>query len=341
MKPGFPTKRVPLLICITIALLLLFGCGADVSKTKNKTNQMIPLILDTDANNELDDQHAIAYMLFNSEFFDIKGITVNSTYNGGGIQGHVDEAIRVVNLCNFRDKVKILPGASGSYSQIKEDISNNNFDGSEAVDFIIHEARKVKGQKLVLVPVGKLTNIALALERAPDIARKVKVVWLGSNWPEPGEYNLINDTYSLAPLLQNNDLELEIVTVRYGETSGTDAVRLSVEEVCSAMVGLGPAVEPVPGRHGGSFTCFGDYSVELFKKFGEEVRPIFDVCALVILKYPEYAEKSIESGVSFDGTCWSRNNRCNREIVFWENFDKEKIIREFMKAMQGSGNKYQ
>ena len=33
----------------------------------------IRVILDTDANNELDDQHAIGYMLFNSQVFNIEG----------------------------------------------------------------------------------------------------------------------------------------------------------------------------------------------------------------------------------------------------------------------------
>jgi len=40
-------------------------------------------ILDTDANNELDDQHAIAYLIFNDDLFDIRGITTNRTWGGG------------------------------------------------------------------------------------------------------------------------------------------------------------------------------------------------------------------------------------------------------------------
>src|SRR4029453_2741022 len=36
-------------------------------------------LVDTDANNELDDQHALAYLLFNGRSFDVEGITVNAT----------------------------------------------------------------------------------------------------------------------------------------------------------------------------------------------------------------------------------------------------------------------
>jgi purine nucleosidase len=46
-----------------------------------------------------------------------------------------------------------------------------------------------RGQKLILLPVGKLTNIALALLKEPAIAAHVRIVWLGSNYPRPGEHN--------------------------------------------------------------------------------------------------------------------------------------------------------
>ena len=157
----------------------------------------IPVIFDTDANNELDDQHALAYLLFNSETFNIRGITVNATFNGGEIQEHFDEAERVLKLCKADGHIPLYSGANKSFEQIKTNINNPEYDGKQAIDFIIEEARKPSDQKLVLLPVGKLTNIALALKIAPDIKDRVRIVWLGSNYPEPGEYNQINDIPSL------------------------------------------------------------------------------------------------------------------------------------------------
>ncbi len=43
--------------------------------------------------------------------------------------------------------------------------------GDDAVSFIVEEVRATEG--LWLVPIGPLTNIALALRRAPDVARRV------------------------------------------------------------------------------------------------------------------------------------------------------------------------
>ena len=76
--------------------------------------QKLPVILDTDANNELDDQHARAYLLFNSDLFDLIGITVNGTKNGGDIKNHLAEAQRTVKLCGYEQKVPIsgLPAFS-------------------------------------------------------------------------------------------------------------------------------------------------------------------------------------------------------------------------------------
>jgi inosine-uridine nucleoside N-ribohydrolase len=197
----------------------------------------------------------------------------------------------------------------------------------------------MKNEKLILVPIGKLTNISLALHKRPDIAKKIKVIWLGSNWPKPGEYNLKNDPSSVNTILENPEVEFEIVTVRYGEKSGTDAVNISVDEIKNKMKNLGPKIEKsVVGRHGGKFNNFGDYSIELFVKYGYDRRPLFDLCALSILKNPNWAEKKSINKVSFNGLNWSLNGQKDREITFWENFKRKEILDDFFETMQNSEN---
>ena len=129
------------------------------------------IILDTDANNELDDQHAIAYMLFNQKFFNILGITVNETFGGNKLKYHVLEAQRIVDLCGYNNKIRVIPGASKNYELIKNKITRKKFDGHKAVNFIIENANQVKNEKLIIVAIGKLTNVALALKKDPDILK--------------------------------------------------------------------------------------------------------------------------------------------------------------------------
>ncbi len=295
--------------------------------------QSIKVLLDTDANNELDDQHAIAYMLFNAQVFDIKGITVNATYNGGGIEEHLEEARRVVALCGDPD-IPVIAGASKDFKEILPHI-DGEFDGQEAVDFIIKSAYQQEDEKLVIVPIGTLTNVALAVAKDPSIAPMIRVVWLGSNWPKSGEYNLVNDTTAINSLINNRSLELEICTVRYGEPTGTSAVSVSVEEIRKTMKGLGPKIETsIEGRHGNEFNCFGDYSIELFEKIGDQERALFDVCALAILKNPTWADPTKVPAPRLQGESWYARPENTHHIIFWENFDKEAILQDFYDSMK-------
>jgi len=319
-----------------ISILLIFSFYQSCTKTESKNNaNKIRIILDTDANNELDDQHAIAYMLFNSDIFDVEGIAVNKTYNGGSIEKHYEEAKRVVKLCNSASQIDVYKGASGTYDEIKDHINEPNFDGSEAVNFIIERANTIDDRKLVLLGVGKLTNIALALKKAPEIVSKVRVVWLGSNYPDYGEYNFVNDTTALDPIY-NSGAEFEIVTVRYGKETGTDAVVAYLKDFQEKMPGKGPHIsEPIIGRHGGEFTNFGDYSVNLFENFrgSPDSRPLYDMAALAILKNPEWAEKDTIGAPKFKNGKWIEQSNNPRKIILWENFDKESIMQDFYNSM--------
>jgi inosine-uridine nucleoside N-ribohydrolase len=294
------------------------------------------VILDTDANNELDDQHAMAYLLFNGDLFEVEGITVNATFNGGSVANQFDEAERIVTLCKLYPQMKIYKGADGDYQTIAGQVDNQRFDGSEAVDFIIRRAHVKDDRKLVLLAVGKLTNVALALKKDPSIADEVRIVWLGSNYPAAGEYNLVNDTSAVNPVLQS-DADFEIVTVRYDEDTGTAAVIAYLEDIKRIMPGKGPHIaEPVTGRHGGQFTNFGDYSVELFEKFEDnpQSRPLFDMAAVAILKNPAWAERKSIAAPRLVGDGWKEQPVNSRKVILWENFDKDSIMADFYRTME-------
>ncbi|MGB5481090.1 MAG: hypothetical protein WBM91_08435, partial [Eudoraea sp.] len=64
-----------------ILALTIYGC-ADKKEEKKiiakplKTSSKLKVIFDSDANNELDDQHALAYLLFNGDTFEVDAVTV-------------------------------------------------------------------------------------------------------------------------------------------------------------------------------------------------------------------------------------------------------------------------
>lgn len=296
----------------------------------------IPVIIDTDANNEVDDQHALAYLFLNDDIFNIRGVTVNATFNGGEIKGHLDEAQRVMHLLNVKGKYPLHAGANDNFSVIQHQLDSSSFDGQPAVDFIIKEARQ-STDTLVLLPVGKLTNIALAIKKAPDIKEHIRIVWLGSNYPEKGEYNQENDTIALNYLL-NQEVAFEIVTVRYGKPSGSDVVKATPGDIDQYLKGKGPKVSPIEGRHGGFFETFGDYSVNLFEHIGlygdPPSRALFDMVAVAILKNPQWGKKTQLSAPILINDQWVNRPQNQRKIILWENFDKEAILMDFYHSFE-------
>lgn len=320
-----------LFLILPVVAAVLAGCAAKDAPAK------IDLILDTDANNELDDQHAIAYMLLNDDVFNVVGITTNVTINGG-IEAQCEEVARVAALVgHYGDGVKILRGATAKFEDILPSIDSPAFDGSEAVDFIIEAARRYSpDNKLTVVPTGKLTNIALALSKAPEIIPNLRIMWLGSNYPNGGEHNLVCDIPSMDYVIESG-VQFEMFVCRYGEPSGTSAVRISIDRVRNEIAGKGPeAAAPVTGRNGGEFTCFGDYSVNLFEHIHlheDGTRSLFDLVTLAVLKNPEWGTATVIPAPVFNGTDWEERPDNQHTITIWSDFAREEIISDFISSL--------
>ena len=326
-------QRFRSLAAVALAIAAFVWATADGAQPPSR----IRVLLDTDANNELDDQHAIAYMLFSGDRFDVDGITVNRTRGGGAIEDQMAEAVRVVRLAGLHGRIPVLKGADGSFEQIAPQAGGDRFDGSDAVRFIIERAHASRGGRLVLLPVGKLTNVALALKRDPSIAPKIRIVWLGSNYPDPGEYNQENDEPALQYVL-DADVPFEIALVRYGKPDGTDAVRVTREEIRRRMTGKGPRLaQPVIGRHGGEFRTFGDYSVNLFEHIDLSGTPpsraLYDMAAVAIVKNPSWATPRRIPAPRLAAGKWVERPDNRRTITIWENFSRQAILSDFYQVM--------
>ena len=326
----------------SVALTLLIFSLTMATGQQNDKASKIPVILDTDANNEIDDQHAMAYLFLNQEVFDILGVTVNATYNGGAIDKQYQEAKRIVDLFDLDDSIPLLEGANSDFNTIRPTLDREQFDGQKAVNLILEKALEPRDQPLVLLAVGKLTNVALAHLKNPEIEKKVRLVWLGSNYPLPGEYNLENDIPAMNYLLKT-DMPFEIVTVRYGDPTGTWTVSVTKKEAEINIAGKGPkSNQAVTGRHGGQFNRFGDYAWDLYKHidyYGEPPsRSLYDMAAVAIVKNPSWAESKTLTGIHMVEEKWTIDKSSQREIILWENFNKEAILQDFYKALDKSRN---
>ena len=294
--------------------------------------QNLNIIFDTDTNNELDDQHALAYLLSNGDVFNLEALTVYATSTGGGIQNNFDEAERILQLYDLQNDFTIHIGAQGNYSNISSGFNPNNFDGIAAVDAIIAATNTPNN---IIVAVGKLTNVALAILKDPTIVNRTRLVWLGTNYPNNGEYNLESDIAAMNYVL-DSDMPMDIVTVRLGTAAvGSSSVTTTVTEINARMPGLGPlATTPITGRDGGTFSQFGDYSVDLFNNIGKETRSLFDLVALSILKDPSWGSSNVIPAPTYQNGNWVDRPGNNREVTIWGDFNRDPILDDFFESIE-------
>lgn len=164
---------------------------------------VLPLIIYTDAKNEADDQYAIMHFLL-SPSIDVKGIVAahfeqKITYTGGSMQKSYDEILKILKLAEI-DDVTVLRGCEEPLKDKAMALE------SEGVRFIIEEARKIKDCKLYIAVLGAMTDVASAINLAPDIVDRLIVIWNGGGpYPEGRpEFNVMQDPCAVRKVLESN-----------------------------------------------------------------------------------------------------------------------------------------
>lgn len=150
----------------------------------------VRLIVDTDAKNEADDQFAIMHHLL-TPMFDVLGIVAThfeqkAACTGQSMEASYREIEKVLQLAEIDD----VPFFHGCVLPLK---SVHDAPQSEGVRFIIDEARKPG--KLYIAVQGAMTNVAAAINAAPDIAENLVILWNGGGpYPEGRpEFNVMQD----------------------------------------------------------------------------------------------------------------------------------------------------
>ena len=190
---------------LALAALMVFAVASSAASSLASTRK---IIFDTDPGTD----DAMALMLaLNSPELDVRAITVvpgNTTAKQG-----LENALRMVSLANRCD----IPVAAGAQHPLFQKLITAEFwhgknglanielppskckvDPRFGPDLII-ELIHASPHEITLVPVGPLTNIALAVEKDPSIVPLVKEVILmggsikGGNVNAAAEANIYND----------------------------------------------------------------------------------------------------------------------------------------------------
>ncbi|MDQ7019940.1 MAG: nucleoside hydrolase [Robiginitomaculum sp.] len=251
-----------------------------------------PILIDTDPGQ--DDALAILLALAAPEKLDVRGIIA--------VAGNVPlpltqkNARRLVDLSG-RDDVPVYAGCSRP--MVRDLITAENVHGrtgvdgydwpetktplqdQHGVDFIIDTLMAAGEGEITLCTLGPLTNIAMALVKAPQCARGIReIVMMGGGFFEGGnttpaaEFNILVDPHA-AHVVFNSALPLTLMPLDVTHKALATAYRIGDLAALGNETGRACA---------GMLSYFNRHDVE---KYGAEGAPLHDPCVIAYLLKPE------------------------------------------------------
>ena len=249
------------------------------------------IIIDTDPGQ--DDAVAILLALASPEI-EVLGLTC--------VAGNVPLALTVKNarkICELagRTDIKIFAGCdrplnrplvTAEYVHGKTGLDGIELDeptmpvqAQHAVDFLIETLRTEPSGSVTLVPIGPLTNIATAMQRAPDIIPRIAEIVLmgggcfeGGNVTPAAEFNIYVDPQA-ADIVFRAGVKLTVVPLDVTHKALTTRPRIE-------------AFRALPGKVGPAVASWTDFFERFdMEKYGSEGAPLHDPCTIAFLINPD------------------------------------------------------
>lgn len=277
----------------------------------------IDMVLDTDTFNEVDDQFALAYALLSPERLNVEAIYAAPFYNSrstgakDGMEKSYQEIQRLLGKMNRTENV-----LRGSDAFLQE---SGYVDSPAARDLVERAMARADGERLYVVAIGAITNVASAILMEPKIYEKIAVVWLGghpTSYPTALEFNLSQDVRA-ARIVLDCGCPLTLVPC-LGVASH---LLTSVQELSACIGGKNPLCDAL---------------VELFAAYSDDhfawAKEIWDVSTIAYLINPEWVPtKIVHSPLLTDDSHWAHDEKrhlireayfCRRNPIFRDLFEK-------------------
>lgn len=290
------------------------------------------IILDTDISNEIDDQFALTYLIKSLKDLSLDAITIapfKSTkfVTTKTITESTDlsyaTACKILDLLNApKYKKKIYKGASHYFNESKEPNS-----ASQKIIEIAH-----KNEHTTIIAIGAITNIAVAIYSAPDIVKKIDIIWLG------GHSFLSND---------NNEFNFkqDVEAVRTVFNSKTPLVVIPCKNVASQLSTTVFELEHYIGHLGeiGAYLCqiFKGMEAKIAKTKKDFVgsnKTLWDLSAVAyIINKDWFSVQEISCPEILDDTAYKLTKN-RHKVNFVMDLNRHKIFQDFFFKM---GYKYE
>ncbi|MEX0323277.1 MAG: nucleoside hydrolase [Puniceicoccaceae bacterium] len=288
---------------LLICLLFITTCA--------HAGQKLPVILDADTGNEVDDPYAIVRALIEPSW---NIIALNAT------QWQTSHWAEPQSMENSHRVNQLLLGHMGIHVKTRRGGIARMFDWgdkaqhSAAAYEIIKQAKKMPaGEKLNVVALGALTNVGSAIYIDPSIESKIRLYWLGTSYDFAEgimgrtDFNCVMDIQAVDVLL-HSEVEMHVMphTVAL-------AMDFTYEETEQQLRGKHPV---------GDFLCdrWNNHLDGLRK-----MRWIWDLALIEAMLHPEWSEQ-VDIRTSKDNG--------NRIIHYYKSIDGKKMKAEFFQKLK-------
>jgi len=250
------------------------------------------IIIDTDPGQD----DAVAILLAAASPQDLQIEAIVAVAGNVGLAQNAKNALKVVELSGRTD-IPVYAGCSRPMRRILVTAEHvhgeTGLDGPDlpepklklqpqhGVDFLVDKLRASPPGEITLCTLGPLTNIAMALVKAPDIAPRIRqIVMMGGGYFEMGnitpaaEFNIYVDPEAADVVLRSG---VPIVMIPLDVTHGVLSTRKRLD-----------AIKAIGNKAGAAVDAMLSFS-EAFdqKKYGREGAPLHDPCVIAYLLKPD------------------------------------------------------
>ena len=284
-----------------------------------KEIERINVILDTDTYNEADDQFAVSYLIKSQDRFNIEAITVAPYHHDNDIsieegqEKSYQEVLKICNWLNFDTQSKVFKGST-------DYISNGYNEENDAVNKIIETA--LKNERTYIIAIGAITNVALAIKKAPDIIEKIEIIWLGGHSPicnNNKEFNFRQDVQAIKEIFESK-IKLTIIPCK-GVASN---LKISIYELEYYLKGKNELCDYLCNR----FYNDGIHGIQTR-------RVIWDISVIAYLINKEWFEEKEMDCPKINKDLSYSFNRNDRKIKFVTYLDSDKIYIDLFEKLIG------
>ncbi len=285
------------------------------------------VILDTDISNEVDDQFALAYLIKSLDNINLQAITIAPFKKSGyapvetlaeGTDLSFNTAGKILDLLNVSKYKEILYKGAISYFFESKELN-------PATTKIIELAKA--NNHITIVAIGAITNVALALYHAPEIADKVDIIWLGGNSflsSKNNEFNFRQDVKAVR-IVFNSKAKLVVIPCR-NVASHLSTTIYELEHYLA------------PQGEIGQYLCEAFRNCKLaYRKTTEDIigenKTLWDLSAIAYLLNKDWFNTTeVSCPKILDDTSY-KNTKFKHKITFVNDLNRHEIYKDFFIKM--------